>query len=100
MQAMSTESKTIDQRLRVPRPLGATGWLGRWRRRQQLAALARLSPARLAALGERRALEAFRRAAARVPAYRDLLAEHGVAAADIRAIADLTARCPVLTTIV
>jgi phenylacetate-CoA ligase len=83
--------------LRIPRPLSAANWLGRWRRRQQLAALGRLSPARLAELGDKRALEAFRRAAARVPAYQDLLAEHGVAPGDIRAIGDLTRRCPVLT---
>ncbi len=91
------------QALRDPRARGAAYWrrvtsrVGKWRRRRQLAALARVSGPRLLELGERRALGAFRRAAARVPAYQELLAEGGVKPGDIRALADLTELCPVLT---
>ncbi len=89
--------------MRDPRARGAAYWrrvtsrVGKWRRRRQLAALARVSGPRLLELGERRALGAFRRAAARVPAYQELLAEGGVSPGDIRTLADLTERCPVLT---
>ncbi len=91
------------QALRDSRARGAaswrrvTSWVGKWRRRRQLAALARVSGPRLVELGERRALGAFRWAAARVPAYQELLAEGGVSPRDIRTLADLTERCPVLT---
>ncbi len=55
----------------------------------------RADPRRLVALGERRALAVFHRAARRVPAYRRLLDEHGVDAASVRTIEDFKARVPI-----
>lgn len=70
--------------------------LAKWRRKARLAAFRRADPERLAALGERRAVRAFRRAAARVPAYRALLAERGIDPRRVRDIAAFRRLCPVL----
>lgn len=61
----------------------------RWR-------LAGSSPAGLLARGERKLLNAFRRAARCSPAYRQLLGEAGVDPATIRTPDDFRAHCPVL----
>ena len=61
----------------------------RWR-------LADSSPADLLARGERKLLNAFRRAARCSPAYRQLLAEAGVDPATIRTPDDFRVHCPVL----
>jgi len=46
---------------------------------------------------ERRVLSLFRRAAADVPAYRSLLAEHGVDPASVRRLEDFRAKAPLLS---
>jgi phenylacetate-CoA ligase len=53
-------------------------------------------PAAIVAAGERALLAAFRRAAAEVPAYRDRLAERGVAAGEVRDLGTFRARVPIL----
>lgn len=61
----------------------------RWR-------LASSSPAGLIALGERKLLSAFRRAARCSPAYRLLLTEAGVDPTTIRTAGEFRDRCPIL----
>lgn len=71
-------------------------WHKRILRRLILAILARSSPEKLLYRGEQRVLRAFRRAASRVPAYMEILAEHGVDPRDIRSIAEFQSLCPTL----
>ena len=71
-------------------------FLARLARRLIRRRLADSSPASLIARGERKLLNAFRRAARCSPAYRQLLAEVGVDPATIRTAADFRDRCPVL----
>lgn len=56
----------------------------------------RAQPEALLRKGREWLLPAFRRAAARSPAYRALLAEAGVDPAGIRTVEDFVARCPIL----
>jgi phenylacetate-CoA ligase len=56
----------------------------------------RAHPEALMRKGRKWLLPAFRRAAARSPAYRALLAEAGVDPASIRSVEDFVARCPIL----
>lgn len=72
-------------------------WHKKIMRRISLALLARSSPEALIRLGEKRALAAFQRAAAKVPAYRATLAAHGVKPEDIRSIDAFQSLCPVLS---
>lgn len=58
--------------------------------------LSRAHPEALLRKGRKWLLPSFRRAAARSPAYRALLAEAGVDPAGIRTAEDFVARCPVL----
>lgn len=58
--------------------------------------LRRAQPEALLRKGRKWLLPAFRRAAARSPAYRTLLAEAGVDPASIRTVEDFVARCPIL----
>lgn len=58
--------------------------------------LRRVHPEALMRKGRKWLLPAFRRAAARSPAYRTLLAEAGVDPASIRTVEDFIARCPIL----
>lgn len=71
-------------------------WHKKILRRLTLAALARARPETLLRRGEQRVLHAFRRAATRVPAFAEILAEHGVKPHDIRTIADFHSLCPLL----
>jgi phenylacetate-CoA ligase len=63
-------------------------WPTKWRRRAQLAAYGKLSAERRQWIGEKRALQNFRRAARLSAAYRRLLAEAGIDPAQVRSIAD------------
>ncbi len=58
--------------------------------------LAAMEPQRLTRISEEHALATFRRAAARIPAYRDFLKEHDVDPDTIRTIEDFRARVPLL----
>ena len=58
--------------------------------------LARSHPERLIAMGEKRLIASFRRAAAHSPAYKILLAEAGVNVSEIKSPQDFFARCPPL----
>jgi phenylacetate-CoA ligase len=71
-------------------------WHKKIMRRISLALLARSSPESLLRLGEKRVLVAFRRAAAKVPAYKSTLASHGIKPDDIRSIEAFQSLCPVL----
>ena len=64
------------------------GWL--------LGRLDNITPEKLQQMSEARLLKTFRRAASQVPAYRELLAEHGVKASDIRTVSDYQGSCPLL----
>jgi phenylacetate-CoA ligase len=71
-------------------------WLLSLERRLIRRKLASSSPEQLIQAGQKWLLPAFRRAAARSPAYRTLLAEAGVDPASIRTVEDFIARCPIL----
>jgi phenylacetate-CoA ligase len=71
-------------------------WHKKILRRLALAILARSRPETLLRRGEQRVLHAFRRTATRVPAFAEILAEHGVKPHDIRTIADFQSLCPLL----
>jgi len=71
-------------------------WLLGLERRLIRRKLAGSSPDQLIQAGKRWLLPAFRRAAARSPAYRTLLAEAGVDPAGIRTVEDFVARCPIV----
>ncbi len=58
--------------------------------------LKRLNPSRLERLSRHRVLKTFRRAADRVPAYRDMLKEHGVNPGRIRTFEDFQRLVPVI----
>jgi len=79
--------------MRARERIGRALW--RWAHKRAADALRRADPRRLLALGERRALAVFHRAARRVPAYRRLLDEHGVDPASVRTIEDFKARVPI-----
>lgn len=72
------------------------GVLGRWSRRWQLRALARVDPAALEAMSARRVLRRFHEVARRVPRYGELLASRGIRAHEIRDLEGFIARCPVI----
>lgn len=71
-------------------------WHKKTLRKLTLAILERSRPETLLRRGEQGALRAFRRAAAQVKAYAELLAEHGVNPRDIRTITDFQSLCPLL----
>ena len=71
-------------------------WHKKILRRIILAVLARSRPETLLRRGEQNVLRAFRRAASRVPAYREILAEQGVNPRDVRSIAEFRLLCPIL----
>jgi phenylacetate-CoA ligase len=70
--------------------------LTRWQYGRIARRLRQASAAELAAASERRALEAFHRAAREVPAYGRILRRHGVEAGDIATIEDFRRRVPVI----
>lgn len=71
-------------------------WHKKFLRRLTLAALARSRPETLLRRSEQSVLRAFRRAASSVPAYRKILAEHGINPGDIRSITAFKSLCPTL----
>lgn len=71
-------------------------WLLSLERRLIRCKLAGSSPDQLIQAGKKWLLPAFRRAAARSPAYRTLLEEAGVDPAGIQSVEDFVARCPIL----
>ncbi len=79
------------------------GWLRRvkdrlirWQHRRLVRYLSTARPERIVAAGQRRLLRAFRRAARQVPAYRRLLAERGIAPAEITTVRKFRRHVPVL----
>lgn len=71
-------------------------WHKKLLRRLTLATLAKARPEALLHRSEQYVLRAFRRTAACVPAYRKILAEHGVNPDDIRSITAFRSLCPTL----
>ncbi|MCX5667413.1 MAG: hypothetical protein NTY34_03780 [Candidatus Omnitrophica bacterium] len=68
-----------------------------WKNRQFIKILTRADPEKMVSYGEKLLMKAFHRAAARMPAYRDILLKRGVDARRIKSFEDFKKLVPIIT---